>query len=284
MLRRGLFPEVPRPRGRKRAPDAANASPSPPASTRPQVRCARRVVCRAACVMGLALIIPASGARAELWGYLDAGGAPHFATEKLDERYQLFYKGETNLDAAARARAAAPSEDDFARSRIFRYVTGHPNAARFASLIERDAQLNGLDPALVKAVIAVESGFDPAAVSAKGALGLMQITPDTAVRYGTAADKARPLEAKLFDPAINVSIGTRYLHDLMAIFDNDIGLALAAYNAGADAVRRYQPGIPPFPETQEYVKLVRQFYALYRPPPAPPPVRPLIPRRQKMPQ
>jgi soluble lytic murein transglycosylase-like protein len=226
-------------------------------------------------------------ARANLWGYLDEQGAAHFATEKLDERYQLFFKGETNVDAAARAKAAAPpASEDFSRSRIYQYVTRHPNVAKFAPLIERDAKLNGLDPALVKAVIAVESAFDPAAISPKGALGLMQLTPDTGARYGVVTDKGRSAEQKLLDPAINLSIGTRYLRDLLVLFANDLGLALAAYNAGENTVQYYKQSIPPFPETQEYVKLVRQFYALYRPPPAvpPAPARVMIPRRQRMPE
>lgn len=238
-----------------------------------------------ACLIAGALVLAMGNARADLWGYLDETGAAHFATEKLDERYQLFFKGETNLDAAARANAAtAPANEEFSRSRMYQYVTAHPNVAKYAPLIERDAKSNGLDPALVKAVIAVESAFEPAAVSPKGALGLMQLTPDTGARYGVVADKSRSVQQKLLDPAINLSIGTRYLRDLLALFANDLGLTLAAYNAGEQAVRRYQLNIPPFPETQEYVKLVRQFYALYRPLPAvPPPSRLMIPRRGRMP-
>jgi soluble lytic murein transglycosylase-like protein len=232
--------------------------------------------------VGLALF--EGNARADLWGYLDEHGAAHFATEKIDERYQLFFKGETNLDVAARAKAAAPpASEDFSRSHIYQYVTKHPNVAKFAPLIERDAKLNGLDPALVKAVIAVESAFEPTAVSPKGALGLMQLTADTGARYGVMADKGRSAEQKLLDPAINLSIGTRYLRDLLVLFGNDLGLALAAYNAGEQAVQHYQQSIPPFPETQEYVKLVRQFYALYRPLPAAP-TRVMIPRRHRMPE
>jgi soluble lytic murein transglycosylase-like protein len=114
----------------------------------------------------------------------------------------------------------------------------------------------------------------------------MQLTPDTGARYGVVADRARSAEQKLLDPAINLSIGTRYLHDLLALFADDLGLALAAYNAGEQTVRRYKQSIPPFPETQEYVKLVRQFYALYRPPPVAPPAstRVTIPRRHRMPE
>jgi soluble lytic murein transglycosylase-like protein len=239
-----------------------------------------------ACLIAVALAVFAGSARADLWGYLDEQGGAHFATEKIDERYQLFFKGETNLDVAARAKAAAPSaSEDFSNSRMYQYVTKHPNVAKFAPLIERNAKLHHLDAALVKAVIAVESAFEPAAVSPKGALGLMQLTPGTGARYGIVADKVRSAEQKLLDPAINLSIGTRYLRDLLALFANDLSLALAAYNAGEQAVRHYKQSIPPFPETQEYVKLVRQFYALYRPPPAaPPPTRVMIPRRRRMPE
>lgn len=237
-------------------------------------------------VIAATLIVLAGSAHADLWGYLDEQGVAHFATAKLDERYQLFFKGETNLDAAARAKAAAPaSNEEFSQSRMYQYVTAHPNVARFAPLIERNAKSNGLDPALVKAIIAVESAYDPGAISPKGALGLMQLTADTGARYGVVTDKFRSAQQKLLDPAINVSVGTRYLRDLMALFTGDLGLALAAYNAGEQAVRRYKQSIPPFPETQEYVKLVQQFYALYRPPPVPPaPARLMIPRRRRMPE
>ena len=238
-----------------------------------------------ACLIAVALAVFAGSARADLWGYLDEQGTAHFATEKIDERYQLFFKGETNLDVAARAQAAPSASEDFSHSRMYQYVTKHPNVAKFVPLIERNAKLHHVDPALVKAVIAVESAFEPAAVSPKGALGLMQLTPDTGARYGIVADKVRSAEQKLLDPAINLSIGTRYLRDLLALFANDLSLALAAYNAGEQAVRHYKQSIPPFPETQEYVKLVRQFYALYRPPPAaPPPTRVMIPRRRRMPE
>jgi soluble lytic murein transglycosylase-like protein len=261
----------------------AHASQSPPHDRKQPRRCGNSLVARA---IAAALIAIAGSAHADLWGYLDEQGAAHFATEKLDERYQLFFKGETNLDAAARARAAAPaSSEEFSHSRMYQYVTAHPNVAKFAPLIERDAKSNGLDPALVKAIIAVESAFDPLAISPKGALGLMQLTADTGARYGVVADKFRSAEQKLLDPAINLSVGTRYLRDLMALFTGDLGLALAAYNAGEQAVRRYRQSIPPFPETQEYVKLVQQFYALYRPPPGPPaPARLMIPRRRRMPE
>ena len=134
-----------------------------------------------------------------------------------------------------------------------------------ARFIEQHARVENLDPALVKALIAVESSFQPDAVSPTGALGLMQVIPETAARYGVVGDKKRSAHQKLLDPAINLRIGTRYLHDLLGLFENNLALALAAYNAGEQAVQSYNKRIPPFPETQEYVKLVQQLYALYRP-------------------
>jgi soluble lytic murein transglycosylase-like protein len=96
----------------------------------------------------------------------------------------------------------------------------------------------------------------------------MQVIPETAQRYGVNDDKRRSVAQKLLDPAINLDVGTRYLRELLALFGGDVALALAAYNAGEGVVLRYANQIPPFPETQEFVKLVQQFYAMYRPPPA----------------
>ena len=146
-------------------------------------------------------------------------------------------------------------------------------------LIETHARANGLDPALVKAVIAVESAFDPLARSAKGAIGLMQVIPETGARYGAAGDERRSIADKLLEPATNVRIGTRYLRDLLARFD-DLALALAAYNAGEGAIAVHDNAIPPFAETRAFVRAVQYVYALYRaPPPQSPSVRLVVPQR-----
>ncbi len=134
----------------------------------------------------------------------------------------------------------------------------------------------------MKAVIAVESAFDPEAISSKGAVGLMQVLPETGERYGVAGDARRSTAQRLMDPATNVAVGTRYLRDLLARFANDVVLALAAYNAGEQVVGTYAR-VPPYPETQAYVRLVEDFYQLFRPPPAAPnpprtPSRIAIPR------
>ena len=222
------------------------------------------------------LAFHATLASAELWGYVDDGGATHFATHRVDERYQLFFRGPTSLDAPD---ADAPdAQAALERTALYRRVADHPNVRRFASLIERNAKAQALDPALVKAVIAVESAFEPDAVSAKGALGLMQIIPATAARYGLAEQRSRTIAQQLFDPPTNIRIGVRYLRDLLNLFGDDLGLALAAYNAGEESVRQNGNRIPPYPETREYVALVRQFQAMYRPPDsaAPNPSRPHI--------
>jgi len=121
--------------------------------------------------------------------------------------------------------------------------------------IDAIARRHGVDPHLVRAVIRVESNFDPKAVSPKGAAGLMQLMPETAMRYGVE---------NRFDPTQNVEGGVRYLRDLMAMFDGNLSLALAAYNAGEGAVIKYGRRIPPYPETQQYVVGVRSFYNQFR--------------------
>jgi len=115
--------------------------------------------------------------------------------------------------------------------------------SQFNAFIRQASSRHGLDPALVRAVMEVESGGDPGAVSPKGAQGLMQIMPDT----------ARDLKlSDPFDPASSIDAGSRYLAAQLKAF-GDVRLALAAYNAGPEAVRKYA-GVPPFPETQRYVE------------------------------
>lgn len=228
-------------------------------------------------VVGLAIACTASWAavaRADLWGYVDDNGATHFATAPLDSRYRLFFKGGSTLDPPDQGdRAEAISDEAFRHTSIYQRVVNHPNLKRLLPLIERNARSQSLDPALVKAVVAVESGFDPAAVSPRGAFGLMQLLPETAARYGVIGDPRRSAAQKLLDPAINLRAGTHYLHDLVVQFADDVSLALAAYNAGEQAVLHYGSRIPPFAETREFVKLVEQFRRLFSQPPAAAPSR-----------
>lgn len=129
------------------------------------------------------------------------------------------------------------------------------NKARFEKIINEVADVYGVDHALLHAVISVESGYSPNAVSRRGASGLMQLMPETARRYG--------VEDSL-DPVQNLHGGTRYLRDMLVLFNNDVGLALAAYNAGENAVLKYGRRIPPYRETSNYVPKVMAFYKKYQ--------------------
>ena len=117
-----------------------------------------------------------------------------------------------------------------------------------AQTVQRIARQNQLPPELIHSVIRVESNYDPFAVSPKGALGLMQLIPSTARRFGVS---------DVFDPADNIQGGARYLKYLLELYKGDDALALAAYNAGEGAVSRYG-GVPPFAETWNYVAQVRK--------------------------
>ena len=228
-----------------------------------------------------------SAVHAAIWGYVDERGGTHVSPEKLDDRYQLFYKGDSNVDLANAVKPPDSSTlDELRNSEFFQRMSNSPNFKRFEPLIRQHAKAQNLDPALVRAVITVESAFDPDALSPKGALGLMQVIPGTAARYGLTDDRKRTAVQKLLDPATNLRIGTRYLRDLLVLFADDLSLALAAYNAGEQTVLRYNNRVPPYPETREYVKVVQQLYALYRPPPPPlpKPSRITIPARKAMPQ
>ena len=212
------------------------------------------------------LALAAGGARAaNIYGYVDEKGGAHFASEPLDARYQLFFKDGQSFDTAKglappRGKGATPA----ARSLLamFDASPGYQGAKRAL----RDAsRAHAIDYELLQAVIATESGFDAQAVSPKGAIGLMQVMPDTAQRYGLRTDAKSTLEGKLFDPRTNIATGSRYLRDLMALFPGQLELALAAYNAGEGAVQRAGNRIPNYPETQNYVSTVLQLYAYLKP-------------------
>jgi soluble lytic murein transglycosylase-like protein len=217
---------------------------------------------------GLALACATTVARADIYGYIDAEGNAHFSAEKLDERYQLFMRGDGAFDSAE-LKAPAPSAAP--QGAIQQYLAQHPNLKKYEPLMTQAAHDYAVELPLLKAVMAAESGFNPGAVSPKGAIGLMQVMPATAERYGLQADKRNSLSDKLADPKTNIRLGARYLRDLMRLFPDQLALVLASYNAGEGAVQKYRNRVPPYPETQNYVKLVTQFYQLYKPaPPAVP--------------
>jgi soluble lytic murein transglycosylase-like protein len=175
-------------------------------------------------------------ARADIYGFTDESGVKHFTNiPALDKRYK-FIRREGGTAPPPLASAWVPSEADI---------------LRYSGIIEAASRAHGVDKSLVHAVIQAESGYNPAAVSRKGATGLMQLMPDTARRYGVA---------NAFDPVDNIHGGVRYLKDLLAMFNGDVQLALAGYNAGENAVIRAGNRIPPYPETVAYVPKVIDFY------------------------
>jgi soluble lytic murein transglycosylase-like protein len=172
-------------------------------------------------------------AHADIYSFVDAAGVTHFSNVPVDKRYRL-------LLATPVAERAEP--------RAGKWLA---KSALYDPMIDRAARLAAVRPELVRAVIVVESAFNPRALSKRGAQGLMQLRPATARRYGVS---------DAFDPEQNITAGAHYLRDLLARFGNNLELTLAAYNAGEDAVERYGRSIPPFCETRHYVPAVMRVY------------------------
>ncbi|CAN5241002.1 hypothetical protein BH10PSE18_BH10PSE18_27320 [soil metagenome] len=214
---------------------------------------------------------------ADIFGYVDEKGVAHFAAEKLDERYQLFFRGGQSFDTEngvaplGRNLSVTPGPAGVppAAQTLMALFESSPSYKVAKSALQEASKRNDIDYELLQALVATESGFDAHAVSPKGALGLMQLMPDTAQRYGVRGDKRTSLEKKLFDPVVNIAAGARYLGDLLALFEGEVELALAAYNAGEGAVQRAGNRIPNYRETQNYVKTVLQLYAYLKPSAAP---------------
>jgi soluble lytic murein transglycosylase-like protein len=208
------------------------------AGARPTVKLMRIFL---ALTFGLACLAHGAVARADIFAYTDRAGVTHYSNVPSDARYVRIL--EEPAAPAAAALQAAPSTD------------WRQRAALYASLIDAAARGASVHPALLRAVISVESAYDPRAVSRAGAQGLMQLQPATARRYGVVNS---------FDPAENLRGGAHYLSDLLKRYKNNLELALAAYNAGEDAVDRYGGHVPPYRETREYVPAVLKLYAKLR--------------------
>jgi soluble lytic murein transglycosylase-like protein len=170
-----------------------------------------------------------------VYKYVDAGGVAHFTDKPDSRRYKLFELTPKGLTR---------SGDHYDPRLLAR-------AAHYDAMIEAEAKSAGVEPNLLRAVIVVESGFNSRAVSKRGAVGLMQLMPATASRFGVS-DR--------YDPRQNVRGGALYLGFLINRFRHDVRLALAAFNAGEDAVARNSGQIPPFIETLEYVPKVLKIY------------------------
>ncbi len=242
----------------------------PARSRRLPVRCARVLAVAGALLMAGPLY-------ADVWGFVDQKGVAHFASERVDERYELFFRDAETFDTTLDAPPPEPPRMPMgvpvpmAPSKLMAFFEISPTFKLVRQhMREASSDLN-IDFELLQALIAAESGFDAAAVSPKGAIGLMQIMPATARRYGVEGDRKMALEKKLTDPRINIKTGTRYLRDLINMFPGQLELAIAAYNAGEGAVQRAGNQIPNYKETQAYVKTVLQLYNVLKPPAPPPP-------------
>jgi len=205
--------------------------------------------------------------QADVWGYVDSKGVAHFANERVDERYELFYRGGEKFDTSEGVRAEYPRPVAVPATphKLLTYFDVSPSFKAVRHHIRDASNTHNIDFELIQALIATESGFDADAVSPKGAVGLMQLMPATAQRYGVTSDKKVPLEKKLTDPRTNIRAGSRYLSDLIRMFPGKLELALAAYNAGEGAVQRAGNKIPNYKETQNYVKTVMQLYTMLKP-------------------
>jgi soluble lytic murein transglycosylase-like protein len=181
-------------------------------------------------------------ARADIYGYVDGDRVSVIIseTQPADGRYTLFSK------EPASEVVELPDEPASGKRLGRSQFRGHILAA---------AQETKVDAALIHAVISVESGYNPSARSSAGAVGLMQLMPETAIRYGVT---------NRLDPAQNIHGGARYLRDLKVLFDGNLRLVLAAYNAGEAAVMKYGRRIPPYRETVAYVPKVLSHYKKFR--------------------
>lgn len=179
-------------------------------------------------VLVVSLLFLYNPAAADIYRYVDANGTIHFTNIPTSPRYRLFKEERSTLRGNG--------------------------ATRYDQLIKEIAGRHDIDPALVKAVIKTESDFDPHAVSKKGARGLMQLMPETLKDLNIYNP---------FHPRDNINGGVKFLKQLLKRFDNNLTLSLAAYNAGPSVVEKYE-AIPPYKETQGYVKKVLNYFDRYR--------------------
>ncbi|MCG8425772.1 MAG: lytic transglycosylase domain-containing protein [Chromatiales bacterium] len=189
----------------------------------------------------LAVLLGGQSAYAAIYKYEDRQGNLYFTDRPMKGKgYRLLWR-------------SGPDRKSTGRSRV-NTAAFEKNRKKYTPLIEQIARESHLHPALLHAVVRAESSYDPNALSKKGAMGLMQLMPATAKRFGVS---------DTWNPKQNLSGGARYLKVLLELFDNDLELAVAAYNAGENAVIKYGYKIPPYPETQQYVVKVLGWYEEY---------------------
>ncbi len=189
--------------------------------------------CLLCCV---ALCLPFT-VQAEIFKYLGSDGSVIFTDKPMKGNYRLVWRSGRDKKRSNRSR--------------YNLEKMRQNKAKVSPYIDDIAKQYHLHPGLLHAIVLVESGYDPRALSRKGAQGLMQLMPSTAHRYGVDDS---------YDPQQNLRGGAQYLKDLLQLFEFDIKLALAAYNAGENAVIKYGKQIPPYPETENYVRKVLEAF------------------------
>ena len=191
------------------------------------------------CLMTGVLLLTGMPAAAEIFKYKDRSGNIHFTDKpfKKGSGLRLVWRSGSDRRFGPISRLDAGSMKQ--------------NQVRYAGMINSVAKSTRIRPELLHAVVRAESAYDPKARSPKGAEGLMQLMPATASRYNVTDS---------LDPEQNLKGGALYLRDLLERYDSDLMLSLAAYNAGENAVKRYGNQVPPFPETQKYVRKVIKFY------------------------
>ena len=203
----------------------------------------KRMVQRGAWVAGaiVALAAMSPSARAD-YMVLQSGQRIHVTGyERVGDTVRLTMSGGT-LEIPADSVVSVDPEDTFLPAKI------QSLDVPFANFISESARVHGVAPELVASVIAVESNFNPNAVSWRYARGLMQLMPQTAARFGVT---------KIFDPQQNIDAGTRYLKELLVRYKGDLSLTLAAYNAGPERVEQYR-AVPPYRETRDYIRRVTE--------------------------
>lgn len=184
-------------------------------------------------LLTILLFALAPSAEADIYTYTDANGIAHFSNVPVNKNDKVVVATQRDENRSESLSSQA------------RFTLAGKN--RYAALVEEAARTYQVDAALLHAVISAESGYNPAAVSRKGAVGLMQLMPETARRYGVENS---------FDPEQNIRGGAKYLSDLLQLFGNNLELAVAAYNAGEKAVISHGYSIPPYRETLGYVPKV----------------------------
>lgn len=188
-------------------------------------------------------------AMADIYSYKDERGVVHFTNiNPNDKRWKMIRKEE-----GPRSNGAPIVGGNRGVGGLF--MPAQADILKYSTLIETASRTHGVDANLVHAVITAESGYNARALSRAGAQGLMQLMPDTARRYGVQNS---------WDPADNINGGVKYLRDLIRMFEGNLELAVAAYNAGENAVIRHGRKIPPYAETVHYVPKVLAFYKKFQ--------------------